>query len=302
MESPELFEPYPPADFDAFWHETVQQAQAAPLEFQRQPGNAFDWQGFYIETFTYRGIAGDILNGWIATPPGNGPFPAFLWTPPYGRESLLPNAYGTREGFVSLSYNFFGHEPFHQEKYTPTRGYFAEGAADPHTWIFRSMFQNAVLAFRVLEQQPEINREALGAMGMSQGAGISIWLGAWLQGVKAVCADMPFLGTMRFSLRKNVYRYPMKELIDFAESVPNGMQVLDRTISYFDTLNQATRCNVPTHVSLGLKDPSVRPNTAEAIFNALPGRKILRRYDVGHDWYPPMIENNRQWLLEHLLA
>ena len=55
--------------------------------------------------------------------------PGFVWIPPYGRESLLPNAYGTREGFVSLSFNFFGHEAFHQEKYVTARGSKGTGSA-----------------------------------------------------------------------------------------------------------------------------------------------------------------------------
>jgi cephalosporin-C deacetylase len=132
-------------------------------------------------------------------------------------------------------------------------------------------------------------------MGMSQGAGISIWLGAWTERIKAVCADMPFLGAMHETLMKNIYRYPLKELMDFMGSVPDGEQRVLRTISYFDTLNQAARCGKPTHVSLGLKDPAVKPIQAEAIFEALPGVKALERYDCGHDWHPDMVENNRRW-------
>jgi cephalosporin-C deacetylase len=295
-----LLLPSLPPDFDSFWAETSEEALAAPLDFQRKPGNAYDKPGFRVESFTYRSISGQGLQGWIALPEDVPPAPAFLWTPPYGRESLLPNEYGTREGFVSLSFNFFGHEPFHQEKYVPDRGYFAEGAFSQRTWVFRSMFQNALLAARVLREQPEVSGTAIGAMGMSQGAGVSIWLGAFVPFIGAVCADMPFLGGMSQVLAGRVYRYPLKELIDLSGTVPNGIEQIQRTISYFDTLNVATRCVKPTHVTLGLKDPAVKPPSVEAIFEALPGRKLLRRYDVGHDWYPAMVENNRQWLLENL--
>jgi cephalosporin-C deacetylase len=287
-----------PAGFDAFWRETTEQAGQAPLDFTREKGNAFDWPGFLIEKYNFRGIDGQTRHGWIATPEDPGPHPAFLWAPPYGRESLLPNAYGTRNGFVSASLNFFGHEAFHQEKYTPGRGYFAEGVLDSHSWVMRSIYQNAVLAARVLREQPEVNAGRVSVMGMSQGGGIAIWLGAGVSWIKAVCADMPFLGGVSQTLGAHVYRYPLKELIDLSESRPEGLERIKATISYFDTLNVATRCHKPVHITLGEKDPAVKPASVEAIFEALPAKKVLKRYPTGHDWFPDMIDNNRNWLLE----
>lgn len=292
------FEPYLPPDFVDFWEETSNEAHSAILDFERREHGREPHH--VIHTFTFRGSEGQPRHGWIAVPDEPEDGRGFLWVPPYGRESLLPNAYGTRIGFVSASLNFFGHEAFHQETYRRERGYFAEGVENPRTWIFRTMFKDAVLAMRVLAACEEVDAQRVGAMGMSQGAGLSIWLGAWCPMVKAVCADMPFLGAMGFALNRNAHRYPLKELIDRAETLPNGRQSVLDTIAYFDTMNQATRCKVPTHVSLGLKDPAVRPESAEAIFEALPGRKVLRRYEVGHDWTPEMVENNRDWLMENL--
>jgi cephalosporin-C deacetylase len=208
----------------------------------------------------------------------------------------MPNQYGTRDGYVSLSFNFFGSDAFHQEKYEPKRGYFSEGILAKEDWVFRRMFQNAVLATRVLADHQDVNPNALASMGMSQGGGISIWLGAWCSRIKAVCADMPFLGALHETLMKNVYRYPLKEIMDFMQNVPDGERKVMETISYFDTLNQATRCSKPTLVSVGLKDPAVKPIQVRSIFEALPGEKKMVEYDWGHDWHPDMVGNNREWL------
>jgi cephalosporin-C deacetylase len=293
--SPEL-----PEDFDAFWQEAVEEQKAEPLDYHRSLRNDFDLPGFTVETIAFRGMHGAPLHGWLAYPPGSRRLPAFLWIPPYGRESLLPNEFGTREGFVSLSFNFFGLEAFHQETYRKERGYFAEGAESPETWVFRTMFQNAMLAVRVLQAQIEADEDRIGCMGMSQGAGMSIWMGAWSPVVKAVCADMPFLGAMEDTLSREVYRYPLKELTDYADSIPLGLPRILHTVSYFDTMHQATRCQVPTHISLGEKDPASRPAVVESIYEALRGEKKLVRYEVGHDWHPEMVANNRSWLLEKL--
>ncbi|MBV6457523.1 MAG: Cephalosporin-C deacetylase [Fimbriimonadaceae bacterium] len=291
------FRPYPPEDLADFWQAATAEAMAVPLEMHRSFRNEFDLPGFTVDTFSFRGVGGEVLYGWIAAPPHARGLPAFLWVPPYGRESLLPNEYGTRQGMVSLSLNFFGHDAFHQEGYRSERGYFAEGVGDPSTWVFRRMFQNAVIAVRLLQAQAEVDAERIGAMGMSQGAGMSIWLGAWCPIIRAVAADMPFLGAMSFALNRTSHRYPLKELIDYAENTPLGMEKLNYTLSYYDTINQASYCRVPTQVSLGEKDPAARPEAVEAIYNALPGEKRLIRYVWGHDWHPEMVHNNRDWLL-----
>lgn len=294
------FATYVPDDFDDFWAEIQAEAEHAPLDFHRSTGNDFDLPGFVVHTLTFRGVRGETLHGWIAGPEGARHAPAFVWIPPYGRESLLPNRYGTREGFVSLSLNFHGHGPFHQEKYTPNRGYFAEGAASPETWIFRAMIQNVLIATRVLESQLDVDEDRLGVMGMSQGGGLAIWTGVASPRVKAVVADMPFLGPMPYNLARNAYRYPLKELVDFMEREPLGREKLFHTLSYFDTVNVATRCTKPTLVSYGEKDPACRPEAVEAIYASLPGVKELVAYPGGHDWDEGMVQRNRDWLDRHL--
>lgn len=292
--------PNVPEDFDAFWAETTAEAAAERLDYARSLTNDYDFGGYRVESLTFRGMHGAELHGWIAYAPAAKRERAFLWIPPYGRESLLPNQYGTRAGFVSMSFNFFGHGPFYQESYTPSRGYFSEGAESPKTWVFRTMIQNALVAARVFQAQPEVDEDRIAAMGMSQGGGMAIWLGALCPFIKAVAADMPFLGGIRHVLSRQAYRYPLKELTDFADSIPLGMERILNTIDYFDTINFATRCRVPTLVSAGTKDPSVRLDQAQAIYDALPGVKELKVYDWGHDWHPEMVGANRAWLLSHI--
>ncbi len=295
-----LYDPSPPEDLDRFWTELVRQAEDLPLQFRRSNTNDFDRPGFKVESIEFSTVGARTLHGWLAYPPRARRLPGFVWIPPYGRESLLANEYGTLEGFTSLSFNFFGLPSFHQEKYVVDRGYFAEGAESPDTWIFRQMAQDAVVAARVLRAQVEVDQDRVAASGMSQGGGIAIWLGAYCSAVRAVCADMPFLCSMRETLSRTVYRYPLKELFDFAERIPVGLQRVENTVSYFDTTNLATRCRVPSQVSLGLRDPASRPENVRAAFDALACKKRLVTYDGGHDWTPPMIENNRNWLLENL--
>lgn len=298
-----LFDPYVPDDFQAFWDEAVHEAASVPLRFLRtrveSPGDEFS-PSHRIDRIEFDGADGQPLEGWIATHDAARRLPSFLWIPPYGRESLLPNAYGTREGMTSMSLNLHGHDAFHQEKYTPSRGYFAEGVEEPETWVFRRLAIHCMVALRVLQAQPEADEDRIGAMGMSQGAGLAIWSAVLSPIVRAVAADMPFLCAMRATLNAPIHRYPLKELPDFYEELPLGKERVLNTLSYFDTVNMASRCAKPVQVSLGLKDPAARPDHVRACYEALRGPKQLIEYDWGHDWHPEMIANNRQWLLARL--
>ena len=289
----------PPEDLRPFWGELASEAFGVPLNYRRTTTERRSPTGHRIDEIVFQGLSGPVY-GWLAYEEDARRVPSFVWLAPYGRESRLPDEYGTRTGMASLSFNFHGEAAFHQETYRRERGYFGEGAGDPETWIFRRMLGDAIVAVRVLQIQVEADEERIGAMGMSQGAGMSIWLGAWCPFVRAVCADMPFLGRIGESLNGPVHRYPTKELIDAMDAIPVGRERVLNTVRYFDTTYQAGHCEVPTQVSLGQKDPASRPANVRSIYEALPGFKRLIEYEGGHDWDPRMVEANRNWLLPNL--
>ncbi|MGE0001614.1 MAG: acetylxylan esterase [Fimbriimonadaceae bacterium] len=288
-----LLEPWVPVGFDEFWKETLGEAESATLDWHLAESDRKSPTGHRVRVVQFRGVSGERREGWLATDRDE-PGPGFLWVPPYGRWSMPPNEYGTRRGYVSLSLNFFGESAFHEENYTPERGYFAEGATDARDWVFRRMFQDSVIGLRILAEQAEADADRLGAVGLSQGGGIAIWLGAWSPLIRAVCADFPFLSAMRWVLSRKIHRYPLKELTDLMEQ--GNEDAVMRTLAFFDTVNQATRCEVPTLVVAGLKDPAVKTEQVEATFDALAGPKEIDRIDFGHDWHPSMVARNQTWL------
>lgn len=297
----DLFQPYLPEDFDDFWSETWEETNSVHVDFTRGNKNIYRLHGFTVNSFDFRGIKGNKLYGWIAIP-GESPesMPAFLWIPPYGREGSLPNPYTTRSGFVSLSFNLHGLPAFHREGYEPGRGYFAQGISDPHTWVFREIAQNGLLAIRALSAQPETDESRIGAMGISQGGGIALWL-SWLSSyIRVAAADLPFLAAMREVFSKKIYRYPLKEVVDYMELHSLDKETVLRTLSYFDTVNHASKIDVPVQISYGRKDPACKPENVRAIYDALKCEKKLIVYEGGHDYDPAMISNNLGWFKTHL--
>ena len=295
-----LQEPYLPEGFEAFWEDTVREADLADLDYSRSAQSEVSRDGFQIDLIDFKGVNGDLLHGWFAFPTDAMMTPGFVWLAPYGRSSMTPNEYGTRAGFCSLSFNYFGEPAFHEEEYEPSRGYFAEGIGSPETWVFRRMFQDSVIAARVLAELEETNAQRIGAMGMSQGGGIAVWMGAMCRQVKAVCADLPFCAARPVVFSRKIKRYPLKELFDWWGDDTGKRKAAMDTMAFFDTVNLATECKVPTLVTVGLKDPAVKPFEVSSVYEALAGEKRLDEIDGGHDWHESMLERNREWLAEHL--
>ncbi|HXH59873.1 MAG TPA: acetylxylan esterase [Fimbriimonadaceae bacterium] len=308
-----LQSPNPPEGFSAFWEATVSEASSAPLSYSRKKQSEVVREGFAIDTLELRGVDGRTLHGWFAygaagaapSPERHGaagaaPSPGFVWLAPYGRWSMLPNEYGTRAGFCSLCINFHGESAFHREDYTPERGYFTDGIESPETWVFRRLFQDSLLSLRILAELSECDAGRLAAAGMSQGGGFAIWLGAFCDLTKCVCADMPFGAAREIVFSRPIHRYPLKEVVDYMDQSETHRKNAMRTMSFFDTVNIAALCKVPTLLTYGSKDPAVREFEVRSIENALPGEKRVDEIDGGHDWHPTMVDRNREWMLSHL--
>jgi cephalosporin-C deacetylase len=294
-------QPYLPEDFDQFWGRAADEAAKSRLDYARKTQTAQELPGFRIELIEFRDVSGGKLQGWIAIPRERSiRAPAFLWLPPYGRESSLPDEYSTRQGMVSMSFNFHGYSAFYKTPYSPSEGYFAEGVEDPNTWVFKTMAQNALIAARVLQAQIEADEDRIAVAGLSQGGGMAVWVGAHSKVIRCVVADLPFLSCMPYVFSKPVYRYPLKEVTDYAAQIPLGMERAAYTISYFDTVNHAARLAKPSLVSYGLKDPACRPETVRAVYEAISAPKRLIEYQGGHDWDKGMIATNRDWMLEKM--
>lgn len=279
-----------PAHFESFWAEVLEEALDHPLDFSTHNSVSKESETHLVKELTFRGADGTARHGWVADPvaPIRSKSAGFLWLPPYGRWSMQPNQYGTRPGLVSWSFNFHGKTAFHQESYTPRRGYFTDGIASPHTFIFRRMAQDAILAWRMGQELDQVDPSSQGIAGMSQGGGIALWLATMDLGIKAVQSDMPFLAGVDWIFQHHTYRYPLKEIADAAAAGEFTMEEMLHTLRYFDLLHFAPKVKCPVFLSLGLKDPAVRPAQVRAVAESLPALSHMIEIEGGHDWHPDM--------------
>src|SRR4051794_6177995 len=95
--------PAEPADFDAFWAETLAAHPAGPAEFTEVWSRAIT-----VSDVSFKGFDGTEVKAWLALPPGTGPLPCVVEFPGYGggrglaQQVLLYAAAGYAHLFVDV--------------------------------------------------------------------------------------------------------------------------------------------------------------------------------------------------------
>ena len=143
---------------------------------------------------------------------------------------------------------------------------------------------------------------------MSQGGGLALVTAAQAPQVKLCLADMPWLGALDLALslldrnkykRMGAARYPDGRglIADYANAHPTLAQQIYQTYRYFDPLTHAPGILCPTQVSAGGRDPSCKPPTIYAVYNALTCKKeMLYLPDTGHEIVPAMHAAHESWV------
>jgi cephalosporin-C deacetylase len=293
--------PRPPADFESFWRAAAQEAESAPLHFERVHQAGDDLLTHRLYRLRWAGMDRRGREGWYAIPRhATLPAPAVLYLPGYGVGTVPINEHTAFEGLITLSVNLHGYAVEPNVPYSPELGYFTRGIESPQTYIYRRLAQESLLAMRILAAQEEVDSRYLVAAGLSQGGGLAVMLGAWCLRTRVVVAELPALTYWEYLLSRAVWRYPIREFQDYMDATGVSRDALLNTLQYYDAVNHAPYVRVPVQLSLALKDPGIRAPVVVSLYDALPPPKRLLIYeDHGHDWHPEMRVRLEEWARLH---
>lgn len=301
-----------PADFYRFWSSVRAELADVPLEWERLPGAGGETASHTIDWLRFSSLDDVLVYGWLAVPKhlptagGRG----FLWLPGYslgnpppGPESLYPDT-------LTLGLNLHGNTPDAPYVHPSLSGqdYITQGIESPQTYVYRAIVAHCLRALEVLAGQAEVSPDRLMVGGMSQGGGLALVTAALAPQIRLCLADMPWLGALDLALslldrakyrRTKVARYPDARglVADYAEAHPEQAAQVYRTYAYFDPLSHAQDITCPTQVSAGGRDPSCKPPTVYAVYNALRSEKqMLYLPQTGHEIVPAMHEAHLKWV------
>lgn len=279
-----------PADFDAFWADSIAESRAAGHDPVLSPADT-PLSGIRVRDVVFSGFAGDPVRGWLLLPrDADGPLPAVVEFAGYGGGRGLPHE---RLAWVAAGHAHFimdtrgqgsawggagaTGDPHGSGPAFP--GFMTRGILDPSTYYYRRVFVDAVLAVELVRSLPEVDPGRIAVAGASQGGGIALAAAALSEGpLVAALPDVPFLCHFERSVGLTDSA-PYSEVAGFLRVHRDAGAAVFRTLSYFDGVNMAKRATAPALFSVGLMDTVTPPSSIFAAYNRYAGDKEIAVYD-----------------------
>ncbi|MER7742789.1 acetylxylan esterase [Streptomyces sp. NPDC096538] len=290
-----------PADFDAFWKRTLDEAEdAGDAVVSAEPVDS----GLRLtETWdvTFRGFAGDPVRAWFSRPArATAPLPAVVEFAGYGRGRGLPHERLTwvNAGYAHLlmdnrgqgdQYGCGGDTPDPHAGAPGGPGPAVRGLLDPRDYHYRRLITDAVRAVDAVRALPGVDASRVAAVGNSQGGGLALAVAGLVPDLAAVLVTAPFLCGIRRALDLTDLP-PYGEISAYLAVHRGAEEAAHRTLGHVEGISFARRAHAPAHFGVGLRDTVCPPSGTYAAFNRyaeLSGdrpSKILHAYPYnGHE-------------------
>lgn len=303
-----------PPDFDTFWQRAKDDLAQTTPDWERVPDETFTTPDITVDWLRFHSWGGQIIYGWLAVPNAAPPTGnvGYLWLPGYSLGNPPPGPESLYPGTVTLGLNLHGNTPDTPYVHPSTQGqeYIIQGIDSPETYIYRDIVAHSLQALRVLGEQPEVDSAKRVVGGMSQGGGLALVTAALAPEARLCLADMPWLCDLdralslidreRYKNLPNLRIPDGRALIeDYADAHPERREQIFQTFRYFDPLSHAPDIRCPTQVSAGGRDPSCKPPTIFAVYNALTCEKeMLYLPHTGHEIVPAMHTAHEKWVTQ----
>jgi cephalosporin-C deacetylase len=281
-----------PADFDAFWRDTLESARKrrSPARFEAVDVGL---RTVRVMDVTFDGYAGQPIKAWLILPAhtpirgcviqyigyGNGrgqPTDRLLWSAAGYATFVVDN-----RGQLGSDTPDAGEESAVLPPQAP--GLLTRGVERASTLYLRRLIADAVLAIDAAVDWPDIDHARIAIVGMSQGGGLALAVAGLDQRPRALIADVPFLCHYRRAVEiTDAPQYG--EVTAYLAARRTSPTDVFNVLAYADGLNFAVRSSATALFSVGLVDEICPPSTVYAAFNHYAGPKRITVYPFnGHE-------------------
>jgi cephalosporin-C deacetylase len=185
---------------------------------------------------------------------------------------------------------------------TTFRGHIIRGLQDgPEHLLFRKIYLDTAQLAGILMNMPEVDPARVGALGGSQGGGLTLACAALEPRVKRVAPTFPFLCDYKrvweMDLAKDAYDEIRTFFRQFDPQHLREDQIWE-TLAHVDVQHLAKRIRGEVLLGVGLMDTICPPSTQFAAYNKIQAPKRLEIYpDFGHEGLPGFGDKVMQFML-----
>ena len=306
--SPEQLKPYTknPADFDAFWKATLEEARKTPVSVSckhvdKYSTNETDCYLLKIKTDNRHSIY-----GYLTKPKDNKKHSVVLCPPGAGIKTIkepMRNIFYAKNGFIRLEMEIHGLNPEMTDEqfkeitaaFDYENGYLTNGLDSRDNYYMKHVYVACVRAIDYLCSLPEWDGKNVFVQGGSQGGALSLITAALDPRVTACVANHPALSDMAGYLDNRAGGYPhfnrLKNMF-----TPEKVA----TMAYFDVVNYARRITCPVYLTWGYNDNVCPPTTSYIVWNLITAPKDKLITPINEHWTTETTNYNQMiWLKEH---
>ena len=286
-----------PADFDAYWDKALAELDAhdPQIELVLHP-----LKSHFAECFDlwFTGIGGArVYAKYLRPKAATAPHPALVEFHGYSGHSA---DWIGKLAYVSQGYSFAAldcrgqggkSEDVGGAKGNTLRGHIIRGLADgPEKLYYRNVFLDTALLARIVMGFDEVDASRVGALGGSQGGGLTLACAALTPTLKKAAPTFPFLCDYKRVWEMDLAKGAYEELSTFFRNFDPRHEQEElwwERLGYIDNQHLAPRIRAEILLPMGLMDTICPPSTQFAAYNKITSKKNLVIYpDFGHEGLP----------------
>ncbi len=279
-----------PEDFDDFWEDALGEHELSNLDYDVYPAD-FSAKGTKCQLLKFTGVGGATIQSKFIIPEEPSEkckgilmfhgyrFHSGEWTEklvyPLAQNAAIlamdvrGQAGGSIDSFEGGLETIYGHI---------TRGVLEH---DPQKLFYRNVYLDTVKAARILMSMGEIDKNRIGATGVSQGGGLAVACAALEPQIKKLCAFYPFLSDFRrmedLDFASEAY-IQLKQFFRMRDPRHEREDELYYKLGYIDIQNLAPRIRAEVLWFCGMSDHTCPPSTQFAAYNKITAQKRMILY------------------------
>ena len=286
-----------PDDFDAFWDNSLKEMKAVDPQVECTEAD-FQTSFARCSDLYFTGVGGARVHAKLLQPvDAPAPHPAVLMFHGYSGSS---GEWIDKLGYAAMGYTVAAMDCRGQGGLsedvggvvgTTWRGHIIRGLdGPPEKMLYRQIFLDTAQLAVIVMAMDDVDAGRVGAMGGSQGGGLTLACAALTPEIKLAAPNFPFLCDYRRVWELDLAKAAYEELAEYFRKFDPLHQregEIFGQLGYIDVQHLAPRIRARVLMAVGLMDTVCPPSTQFAAYNKITADKSLEIYpDFGHEQLP----------------